>query len=53
MVGTMADNHAQPAGPPAMDYAKHEKAYRLFVPLIKCTMAGAAFILAFVACFRR
>jgi hypothetical protein len=24
-MGTMAENHAHPAGPPAMDYAEHEK----------------------------
>jgi hypothetical protein len=49
---TMAENHAQPAGPPATDYTEHEKTYRLFLRLIKCTMAGAAFILALPACFR-
>jgi len=27
-MGTMAENHAQSAGPPAMDYAKHEQTYR-------------------------
>jgi hypothetical protein len=37
--GTMAENHAQPA-------------YRLFLQLIKYTMAGAAFILALPACVR-
>jgi hypothetical protein len=45
----MAENHAQAAEHPIMDYAKHEKAYRLlFFPLIKYTMAGAALILALV-----
>jgi hypothetical protein len=34
-----------------MDYAEHEKTYRLFLPLIKCTMAGAALILALLALF--
>jgi hypothetical protein len=49
---TMAENHAQPAGPPATDYAEHEKTYRLFLQFIKYTMAGAAFTLALPACFR-
>jgi Bacterial aa3 type cytochrome c oxidase subunit IV len=34
-----------------MDYAEHEKTYRLFLPLIKCTLAGAALILALLALF--
>ena len=45
-VGTMAENHAQPAGHPVMDYAKHEKTYLLFLQLIKYAVAGAALVLA-------
>jgi hypothetical protein len=50
-MGTMAENYAQPAGPPAMDYAGHDKTYRMFRQLMKYTMAGAALILALLACF--
>ena len=50
-MGTMAENHAQPAGHPAMDYAEHEKTYRMFLQLMKYTVAGAALILALLACF--
>jgi hypothetical protein len=31
----MADHHAASAGHPAMDYAEHEKTYRLFVSMTK------------------
>jgi hypothetical protein len=50
-MGTMAENHAQPAGPPAMDYAGHDKTYWVFRQLMKYTVAGAALILALLACF--
>jgi hypothetical protein len=50
-VGTMAVNHAQPAGHPVMDYAKHEKTYLLFLQLIKYAVAGAALVLALRARF--
>src|SRR4030081_1085761 len=29
-MGTMAENHAHPAGPPAMNYAEHEKLTNCF-----------------------
>ena len=47
----MAENHAQPAGPPALDYAGHDKTYWVFRQLMKYTVAGAALILALLACF--
>ena len=50
-MGTMAENHAQPADPPAMDYAGHDKTYWMFRQLMKYTVAGAALILASLACF--
>lgn len=50
--GTMAENHAQPAGPPAMDYAGHDKTYWMFRQLMKYIVARAALILALLACFR-
>jgi hypothetical protein len=30
-VGMMIENDAQPVGPPAKDYAGHEKTYRMFL----------------------
>jgi hypothetical protein len=45
-------NRAIKAGPPAMDYAEHEKLTVCFSRAIKYTMAGAALILALLACFR-
>jgi hypothetical protein len=50
-MGTVAENHAHPAGPPAMDYAGHDKTYWMFRQLMKYTVAGAALILALLACF--
>ena len=47
----MAENHAHPAGPPAMDYAGHDKTYWMFRQLMKYTVAGAAPILALLAFF--
>jgi Bacterial aa3 type cytochrome c oxidase subunit IV len=51
-MGTMAENHAQPAGPPAMDYAGHDKTHWMFRQFMKYTVAGAPLILALLACFR-
>jgi hypothetical protein len=51
-MGTMAENHAHPAGPPAMDYARHDKTSWMFRQLMKYTVPGAALILALLACFR-
>jgi hypothetical protein len=51
MVGTMAENHAQSAVPPAMDYAEHEKTYRMFIQVIKYTVAGVIVLLALLAFF--
>jgi hypothetical protein len=51
MAGTMAENHAQSAGHPEMDYAEHEKTYRMFIQLIKYTVISVAVLLAFLAFF--
>lgn len=51
MAGTMVENHAQSAGHPAMDYAEHEKTYRMFLQLIKYTVAGVVVLLALLAFF--
>jgi hypothetical protein len=48
-MGTRAENHAQPVGPPAMDYAVLENTYRKFIQVIKYPVAGAALILALLA----
>jgi hypothetical protein len=48
-VGAMAENDAQPAGHPAMDYEAHEKTYRMFLQLIKFAMGGVAAILVLLA----
>jgi len=45
----MAENDAQPGGHPAMDYDEDEKTYRMFVQLIKYTIAGAGAVRTFVA----
>jgi hypothetical protein len=45
----MPDNDIRQSGHPAMDYEEHEKTYRLFLKLIKFTIAGVAFILALLA----
>jgi hypothetical protein len=47
----MAENHAQPGDHPAMDYDEHEKTYRMFIQLIKYTVAGVAVLLALLAFF--
>ena len=51
MAGTMAENHAQSAGHPEMDYTEHEKTYRVFIQLIKYTVISVAVLLAFLAFF--
>jgi aa3 type cytochrome c oxidase subunit IV len=51
MAGTMVENHAQSVGHPAMDYAEHEKTYRMFLQLIKYTVAGVVVLLALLAFF--
>jgi hypothetical protein len=48
----MAENHAPPAGYPAVDYTKHETTHWLFRRLMKYTAPGAALIIALPACFR-
>ncbi|MCI0600592.1 MAG: aa3-type cytochrome c oxidase subunit IV [Beijerinckiaceae bacterium] len=45
----MAESDAQAAGHPAMDYDEHERTYRLFLQLIKYTIAGVAAVLALLA----
>jgi Bacterial aa3 type cytochrome c oxidase subunit IV len=45
----MAENEAQPAGHRGMDYDEHEKTYRMFLQLIKYSVAGVAAILALLA----
>jgi len=47
----MAENHAQSAGHSAMDYAEHEKTYRVFIKVAKYTVAGVAVLLALLAFF--
>ncbi|MGA7656287.1 MAG: aa3-type cytochrome c oxidase subunit IV [Methylocella sp.] len=47
----MVENHAQSAGHPAMDYAEHEKTYRMFVKVTQYTVAGVAVLLALLAFF--
>ncbi len=47
----MAENHAQPADHPAMDYAEHEKTYRMFIRAAKWTVGGVALLLALMAFF--
>jgi Bacterial aa3 type cytochrome c oxidase subunit IV len=47
----MAENEGQPPGHPAMDYAEHENTYRMFLQLIRYTIAGAALVLALLAFF--
>ncbi|WP_084572981.1 aa3-type cytochrome c oxidase subunit IV [Methylocapsa aurea] len=45
----MAEDHAHPAGHPAMDYDEHEKTYQLFLKLIKYSAIGAIGILILLA----
>ncbi|MFZ3328297.1 MAG: hypothetical protein WA231_21500 [Methylocella sp.] len=47
-VGMMIENDAQPVGPPAKDYAGHEKNLPDVSPL-KYTVAGVALLLALLA----
>ncbi|HUI21959.1 MAG TPA: aa3-type cytochrome c oxidase subunit IV [Methylocella sp.] len=47
----MAENQAQSAGHPAMDYDEHEKTYRMFIQAIKFTVAGLVILLALLAFF--
>jgi len=45
----MAENEAQSAGPPARNYAEHEKTYPLFLQRIRYPAACAAVIFVFLA----
>jgi hypothetical protein len=45
----MAENDAQPAGPPARNYGEHEKNYPRFLHRIRFSAAGLAFVLVFLA----
>jgi hypothetical protein len=45
----MAENHALSDGHPAMDYAEHEKTYRLFVNLLKYAAISVVAILILLA----
>jgi hypothetical protein len=45
----MAETESRTAGHPAMDYAEHERTYRMFLKLIKYTVVGTAAILALLA----
>jgi len=45
----MAENNAQTVGRPAVDYDEHEKTYRLFLRLIKYSIAGVAVVLTLLA----
>ncbi len=47
----MTEHHAQSAGHPAMDYAEHEKTYRMFLQGVKYTVAGVAVLLILLALF--
>jgi hypothetical protein len=51
----MADNHGNHAGNtgghPAMDYAEHEKTYKLFVQLTKWGIVSNVVILILMAIF--
>jgi hypothetical protein len=47
----MAENHAQSANHPVMDYDEHEKTYRMFIRAIKWTVAAVAVLLALLAAF--
>jgi hypothetical protein len=51
MAGTMVEEDSQSADHPAMDYAEHEKTYRMFLQLIKYTVAGVALLLILLAFF--
>lgn len=47
----MAENDAQSPGHPAMDYAEHEKTYRMFIQLTKYAIAGVVLLLVLLAFF--
>lgn len=47
----MAENETRAAGHPAMDYAEHERTYRMFLKLVRYTAAGTAALLAVLAFF--
>jgi hypothetical protein len=51
MAGIMVEHQAQSAGHPAMDYDEHEKTYRMFIQLVKYTVAGVVVLLALLAFF--
>ena len=38
-------------GHPAMDYAEHERTYKLFLKLAACVVIGVVIIMAFLAIF--
>jgi hypothetical protein len=46
----MAESEARGLNP-AMDYAEHERTYRMFLRLVQYTLAGVAVILALLALF--
>lgn len=45
----MSEDHADPVGHPDMDYAEHEKTYKMFLQLVKYSVIGAALILVLLA----
>jgi len=45
----MAETVAQGAGHPAMDYGEHEKTYRMFLRLIKCSIIAVSALLVLLA----
>jgi hypothetical protein len=45
----MAETDMRPAGHPAMDYAEHERTYRMFLRLIRYTVASVVVILVILA----
>jgi Bacterial aa3 type cytochrome c oxidase subunit IV len=45
----MAETDARSAGHPAMDYEEHEKTCRMFLLLIKYSIAGVAVVLCILA----
>jgi hypothetical protein len=49
--GAMAEDHAPLTGHPAMDYAEHERTYKLFLKLVKYTVIGAVALLILLAVF--
>lgn len=45
----MADNHGHGGGHPAMDYAEHERTYKLFISLAKWGTIFCVALLIFMA----